>query len=102
MSSRSLVLAVVLSLGALAPGCADSPSGVPGPGSTPPEQPCAKPADCGCWQCDCQGIGGAPGAAQLCVAGKCPTGDAACSPICAIVNAKLATATAIDSCPARP
>ena len=103
MRSYLLFLAVPLSIGGIAPGCYDPPpSGLPGPGSTLPEQACAQASDCGCWQCDCVGVEGAPGGAQLCVDGKCPTGEAACTPICAIVGAKLATATAIETCPGRP
>ncbi len=102
MRSCFLFLAVTFSLGGLAPGCVDAPSALPGPGSTPPEQACTDESDCGCWECDCLGVTGAPGGAQLCVDGKCPTGEAACTPICALVGAKLATATAVDDCPGRP
>jgi hypothetical protein len=96
VGSRSLfVSAVVLFVAA---GCS-TPDGGPSPGSTPPGGACAQAGDCGCWQCDCEGVSGLPGAAQLCVSGKCPTGEEACTPLCAVVNAKLSAATATGSCP---
>jgi hypothetical protein len=47
-------------------------------------------------------VGGAPGAAQLCVSGVCPTGEAACTPVCALAQAKVASATGVDTCDGRP
>lgn len=87
---------------ALAAGCSSGPAG-PGPGDTQPGDPCDKPADCYCWQCTCEGIGGAPGAAQLCKSdGHCPTGDEACGTVCSLANAKVAKATPVEMCPAVP
>jgi hypothetical protein len=89
---------LALAVGVLAAACSDpSPTG-PGPGGTPPGQSCSTAKDCGCWQCNCVGVSGQPGAAQLCVDDKCPTGEAACTPICALANAQLASATAVDQC----
>src|SRR5580704_5950493 len=74
-----LVPVVVLVIVGLAPGCGSPPPG--SPGSTKPGAACAEAADCGCWSCTCKGIGGAPGGAQLCIAGKCPTAQQACAPV---------------------
>jgi hypothetical protein len=95
-----LVPVVVLVIVGLAPGCGSPPPG--SPGSTKPGAACAEAADCGCWSCTCKGIGGAPGGAQLCIAGKCPTAQQACAPVCAIVDAGVAQATSDDHCPAVP
>jgi hypothetical protein len=87
---------------ACASGCADAPVG-PVPGDTPPGAACAKPAECGCWSCTCVGIGGDPGAAQLCQPdGHCPSGAQACKTVCALADAQVATVTAIDRCPGVP
>lgn len=100
MLARSFLFAVSLSLGGLAAGCS-SGDGLPHPGSTAPGKPCMDASECGCWQCTCQGVTGLPGGAQLCTGGKCPTGEEACTPVCAIVHAPLETATAVGMCPGR-
>lgn len=74
---------------------------LPAPGPTPPGAPCDDPADCGCWECACEGIDG-PGYAQLCQADRCPTGAEACAAVCDLADAAVAMATSITSCPARP
>jgi hypothetical protein len=96
-----LVVSAVLVglLGALAPGCKSSPE--TGPGMNMPGASCKGAADCGCWTCTCQGIGGAPGGAQLCLSGTCPTADAACATVCDLVRAKVASAKSSESCPGR-
>jgi hypothetical protein len=101
VSLRRLVLTVALYLGALGAGCSSGAAG-PMPGQTNPGQACAQATDCGCWQCTCAGVSGAPGAAQLCVSGACPTGEAACTPVCALVGAEVAAATSVDACEGRP
>jgi hypothetical protein len=80
-------------------GCSEHPG--PGPGPIEPGKPCEKPADCGCWECFCEGYE-TPGGAQLCVGGKCPTGEGACESVCAIVSAKVTQAKSVDACPAVP
>jgi hypothetical protein len=70
----------------------------PGPGSTPPGAACKTASDCGCWECACTGVSGAPGAAQLCVGGHCPSGEGACSPVCALAHATVASATSVGTC----
>ncbi len=99
---RSLLpMAVVVSLLAgLAPGCGGDPPG--SPGSTQPGSSCSQAADCGCWTCTCEGVGGAPGGAELCVDGVCPTASAACATVCDLVQAKVAAATSSNHCPAIP
>ncbi len=82
--------------------CTASTSSEPKPGGTSPGGACSQPTDCGCWQCNCQGIPGEPGAAQLCVSGKCPTGAEACAPICQLANTTVASAVSVDSCDGRP
>jgi hypothetical protein len=94
-----LLSAALCAAGVPLAGCHGTPNG-PGPGSTPPGQACSQGSDCYCWQCDCAGVGGAPGGGQLCIDGTCPTGEEACTPICAIVDAGLASATSVDTCPA--
>jgi hypothetical protein len=103
VSLRHVFLAVVISLcpAALGAGCSTSTAG-PMPGQTNPGEACTHATDCGCWQCNCAGVSGAPGAAQLCVSGACPTGEAACTPICAQVGADLASAVSVDACDGRP
>jgi hypothetical protein len=87
---------VVALLLAPAAGCGN-PTG-PGPGSNPPGTACAVANDCYCWQCVCEGVSGLPGEAQLCVSGKCPTGDEACATSCALAGAKVVSATSVDTC----
>jgi hypothetical protein len=95
-----LVPVVVFVLGGVAPGCGSTPPG--SPGSTQPGSACDDAADCGCWSCTCDGVGGAPGGAQLCIGGVCPTAKQACAPVCAIVDAPVAEATSSTHCPAVP
>jgi hypothetical protein len=100
---RVLLFALALFTGAIANACSSTTPGIgPAPGNTAPGEACSGAAECGCWSCTCEGVGGAPGAAQLCVSGKCPTGEAACTPICALADAKLASATAVDACTGVP
>ena len=96
--TAAAALSFALALGA----ACSSTSGGPLPGPDSPGQPCTEASECGCWQCLCTGVGGAPGAAQLCVSGTCPTGEAACTPICALADAPLASAVSVDSCDGRP
>jgi hypothetical protein len=101
VSLRSFLLSAALCAAVSGPGCGGGHDG-PGPGSTPPGQACSQASDCYCWQCYCAGVGGAPGGGQLCIDGTCPTGEQACTPICALVDAGLASVTAIGICPGVP
>ncbi|MFT3767697.1 MAG: hypothetical protein QM820_19760 [Minicystis sp.] len=86
---------------AFAAGCSDGTG--PGPGDTPPGETCTKANECGCWECLCEGIGGDPGAAQLCKPdGYCPSGDEACTTVCSLAGAPVAKATAVDKCAGVP
>ena len=103
MRPRSALHLVALAAGALTAACSSSaPSGLPGPGPTPPGQACSAPQDCGCWTCVCEGLSGVPGSAQLCLSGACPTGEAACAPVCATRGATVASASAMSTCIGRP
>lgn len=89
---------ILLCAAAFAAGCSTNPPG-PVPGDTPPGDACAKANDCGCWECVCEGIGGDPGAAQICKPdGHCPTGEEACATVCSLADAKVSKATAVDKC----
>jgi len=57
-------------------------------------EPCSNYTECGRWTCICEGIEGAPGSAQLCLDGVCPSGEEACAIDCATVHAKVAVAVA--------
>lgn len=71
----------------------------PVPGDTEPGDTCTKANECGCWECICEGIGGDPGAAQICKPdGRCPTGEEACSTVCSLVDAKVQKATPVEMC----
>jgi hypothetical protein len=97
VSLRPLLFSSVLFFAASAAACHKSEG--QGPGPTPPGQACSHGSDCYCWQCNCAGVTGTPGGGQLCLSGTCPTGEEACTPICAIVDAGLASATSVDTCP---
>jgi hypothetical protein len=94
---RPTIVVLTLVLALAEAGCGNRPTG-PGPGSNPPGAGCAAANDCYCWQCACEGVSGLPGEAQLCVSGKCPTGDEACATSCALAGAKVASASSVDTC----
>jgi hypothetical protein len=96
---RALFL-VPLVVSLIVPGCGGDRPG--SPGSNQPGAACSKAADCGCWSCACQGVGGVPGGAELCLGGVCPTAQQACEAVCAIAGAKVASAMSSDHCPAVP
>ncbi len=87
------ITTIALGYGAASQGChveAD-PVKKPVPG-------CKQAADCPCYQCVCETVTTLL-TAQVCNTGTCPTGEEACTPVCAAVDSSLSAAHKSDVCP---